>query len=241
MIKIEQISKKFNDLEVLKQASIQLPKGETIALIGPSGSGKSTLIRCINHLEQPDSGNIFIDNELLSEENNHKITAKIAMVFQHFNLFPHMNVLENLIYSPIKVNGLSRVEAIKKAKKLLDLVCLSSKENAKINELSGGQKQRIAIARALMMEPEIILFDEPTSALDPETIKDIVDIINNLKQQNISMIIVTHHINFAKKIADRIIFMDQGHILESSSTKDFFTKPKSMRAKLFLENIAKLN
>ena len=239
MITLEKISKKYGDNYAIKNITLNFGNGETIAIIGPSGSGKSTLLRCINHLEEPTSGHVLIGGQKLTNSNRRKLCLKIGMVFQAFNLFPHMNVRDNLIYGPINVLGLTKEASVIKAIELLNKFGLATKLLSKPIDLSGGQKQRVAICRALMMEPEIILFDEPTSALDPEVIKEIIDAILLLKSQ-ITMVVVTHHLKFAAAIADRIIFMDQGQVLADQNKIDFFAKPKSHRARLFLENIGDL-
>lgn len=236
MIRLEAISKKYGKNYALKDVSLSFDGHETAVIIGPSGSGKTTLLKCVNQLEDPTSGHVFINGIKLTNKNRNKLCLKIGMVFQNFNLFPHMNVLENLIYSPVNVLNVEQDQARDKAEKLLQTFGLQEKLHSKPTNLSGGQKQRVAIARALMMDPEIMLFDEPTSALDPEVIKDVVEAISMLKSQ-MTMIVVTHHINFAKAIADRIIFMDKGHVLCDQPKQDFFNKPKSHRARLFLENI----
>lgn len=237
MIKFQNIVKKFGNHVALQQLNLTIDKQDVIAIIGPSGSGKSTLLRCISNLETSSSGYIQINNIKLDKNNIAQVTEKVAMVFQNFNLFPHFTVLENLTYSAIKVQGLATQDAINKANKLLNQFGLQDKANYKPAKLSGGQKQRVAIARALMTDPEIILFDEPTSALDLEIIKDLIALIKNLAEQNITMLIVTHHIGFAKQIASKIIFMDQGYVLDYMPTADFFKQPNSARARLFLENI----
>lgn len=239
MILLEKISKKYHKNYAIKDINLGFNTIETTAIIGSSGSGKSTLLRCINRLEEPTSGRIFIGGEKLTARNRRKLCLKIGMVFQNFNLFPHLNVQENLIYGPVKVLKINRFQAAELAQNTLDKFGLTDKLLAMPSDLSGGQKQRVAICRALMMNPEIILFDEPTSALDPEVIKDIIAAISLLKTQ-ITMIIVTHHIRFAKAIADRIIFMDKGLVLADQPTVEFFNKPKSHRARLFLDNIGEL-
>lgn len=239
MIRLEQISKKYDKNFALKDVTISFNVGETVAVIGPSGSGKSTLLRCINRLEEPSSGLIYIGEEKLTARNRRKLCLKIGMVFQSFNLFPHMNVRDNLIYGPINILDMNKNEAEEKAKQLLEKFGLKEKLLSMPSNLSGGQKQRAAICRALMMDPKIMLFDEPTSALDPEVIKDIIEAINILKTQ-MTMIVVTHHIKFAKAIADRVVFMDHGQILCDQPTIEFLKKPKSHRARIFLENIGDL-
>jgi polar amino acid transport system ATP-binding protein len=239
MIKLESLSKKYDKNYAIKDVSIEFKPGETVAIIGSSGSGKSTFLRCINRLEQPTSGSVFIDNEKLTAKTARKLGLQIGMVFQNFNLFPHLNVRDNLTYAPLNVLNISKKTANERAENLLTKFGLLNKLQAYPANLSGGQKQRVAICRALMMEPKVMLFDEPTSALDPEVIKDIVDAILLLKNQ-MTMIVVTHHLKFAKAIADRIIFMDHGIILADQKAEDFFEKPASHRARLFLENIGDL-
>jgi polar amino acid transport system ATP-binding protein len=237
MIKITNLHKSFNNQLILSDINLSVSQGEVIAVIGPSGSGKSTFLRCINFLEYPDNGTIEIDKELVTINNIQKIRQKVGMVFQHFNLFPHMTVLQNIIYAPRKVLGLNIKEAKNRARNLLKQVGLNNFENTLPNKLSGGQKQRVAIARTLAMQPEIILFDEPTSSLDPEMVKEVLQVLESLAHTGITMIIVTHEMKFAEKVADRILFMDHGKILEDTSPHKFFTKPKSTRAKEFLSKV----
>lgn len=239
MIRIENLYKKFGKLEVLNGIDINVEKGEIIAIIGPSGSGKSTFLRCINRLEEPSEGKIFIDGEnILSKETNiNKIREKVGMVFQHFNLFPHKNVIKNITLAPIKIKNYSLELAEKKADKLLSKVGLLDKKYAFPNQLSGGQKQRIAIARALAMEPEVMLFDEPTSALDPEMIKEVLDVMIELAREGMTMLIVTHEMGFAKNVATRILFMNDGEILEDEKPEEFFNNPKHSRTKEFLYKV----
>ena len=239
MIKIENLHKRFGKLEVLNGIDINVEKGEIIAIIGPSGSGKSTFLRCINRLEEPSEGKIFIDGEnILSKETNiNKIREKVGMVFQHFNLFPHKNVIKNITLAPIKIKNYSLELAEKKADKLLSKVGLLDKKYAFPNQLSGGQKQRIAIARALAMEPEVMLFDEPTSALDPEMIKEVLDVMIELAREGMTMLIVTHEMGFAKNVATRILFMNYGKILEDEKPEEFFNNPKHSRTKEFLYKV----
>ncbi len=239
MIKIENLHKRFGKLEVLNGIDINVEKGEIIAIIGPSGSGKSTFLRCINRLEEPSEGKIFIDGEnILSKETNiNKIREKVGMVFQHFNLFPHKNVIKNITLAPIKIKNYSLELAEKKADKLLSKVGLLDKKYAFPNQLSGGQKQRIAIARALAMEPEVMLFDEPTSALDPEMIKEVLDVMIELAREGMTMLIVTHEMGFAKNVATRILFMKDGKILEDEKPEEFFNNPKHNRTKEFLYKV----
>ncbi|MBL8676335.1 MAG: amino acid ABC transporter ATP-binding protein [Alphaproteobacteria bacterium] len=239
MILLENIHKSFGSLEVLKGISGRIPRGEVLAIIGPSGSGKSTLLRSINLLEIPTSGKIFVDNTCISDKsvNIGKLRTKVGMVFQQFNLFPHMTTLENIIYAPLKVKKMARKDAQVLGKKLLEKVGLKDKAQTYPPNLSGGQKQRAAIARALAMEPEVILFDEPTSALDPEMVKEVLEVIKNLAHTGITMIIVTHEMGFAREIADRIWFLDEGHLVEDSMSQKFFKSPKTKRAKTFLEKV----
>ena len=239
MINIENLSKNFGNLKVLKNISTTINKGEIISIIGPSGSGKSTFLRCINKLEEPTEGHIYIDGMDLMDKNTdiNKIRERVGMVFQHFNLFPHMTVLENLILSPTIVKKETKEEAEKYALYLLQKVDLSDKANSYPNQLSGGQKQRIAIARALAMKPEVILFDEPTSALDPEMIKEVLDVMRNLAKEGMTMLIVTHEMGFARNVGNRILFMDNGEIIEDCSPKDFFENPTNERIKDFLNKV----
>ena len=239
MINIENLSKNFGNLKVLKNISTTINKGEIISIIGPSGSGKSTFLRCINKLEEPTEGHIYIDDMDLMDKNTdiNKIRERVGMVFQHFNLFPNMTVLENLTLSPTIVKKESKEEAEKYALYLLQKVDLSDKANSYPNQLSGGQKQRIAIARALAMKPEVILFDEPTSALDPEMIKEVLDVMRNLAKEGMTMLIVTHEMGFARNVGNRILFMDNGEIIEDCSPKDFFENPTNERIKDFLNKV----
>lgn len=239
MIKVEHLYKSFGKLEVLKDISVDIQDGEVIAIIGPSGSGKSTFLRCLNKLEEPTAGAIYINDEnLMDDETNiNKIREKVGMVFQHFNLFPHKTVLENLTLSPLKIKNAKLDEINKKAMGLLKKVGLADKANAYPDQLSGGQKQRIAIARTLAMDPEIILFDEPTSALDPEMIKEVLDVMRELADEGMTMIIVTHEMGFAKNVADRVFFMDRGTILEDDSPEVIFGNPKHERTKEFLNKV----
>ena len=239
MINVENLSKNFGNLKVLKNISTTINKGEIISIIGPSGSGKSTFLRCLNKLEEPTEGHIYIDDMDLMDKNTdiNKIRERVGMVFQHFNLFPHMTVLENLILSPTIVKKETKEEAEKYALYLLQKVGLSDKANSYPNQLSGGQKQRIAIARALAMKPEVILFDEPTSALDPEMIKEVLDVMRNLAKEGMTMLIVTHEMGFARNVGNRILFMDNGEIIEDCSPKDFFENPTNERIKDFLNKV----
>lgn len=236
---MEDIYKDFGSLEVLKDINLNIGKGEVISIIGPSGSGKSTLLRCINLLEKPTKGKIFIKDREITDpkEDIMEIRQNIGMVFQQFNLFPHMTVIENMNFAPINIKKLKPEVAYERSIKLLDKVGLKDKEKVYPNTLSGGEKQRVAIARALAMEPEIMLFDEPTSALDPEMIKEVLFVIQDLVETGITMALVTHEMAFAKNVCDRICFLDEGRIVEDSDPKVFFSTPKSRRAKEFLEKV----
>lgn len=239
MIKIEKLCKNYDKLEVLKGIDAQVNKRDIIAIIGPSGSGKSTFLRCINKLEEPTGGHIYIKNQdIMSDDTDiNLIRQKVGMVFQHFNLFPHKTVMENLTLAPMKLKNISQEEAEKKALILLEKVGLKDKASAYPNQLSGGQKQRIAIARALAMEPEVMLFDEPTSALDPEMIKEVLDVMRELAQEGMTMLIVTHEMGFAKNVANRIFFMDRGTILEDTTPTELFSNPKHERTQEFLNKV----
>ncbi|PKG25652.1 amino acid ABC transporter ATP-binding protein [Niallia nealsonii] len=239
MIKVEHLNKSFGSLQVLKGISTEIKKGEVVTIIGPSGSGKSTFLRCLNLLEVPTDGKIFIkDVEITDKKANiKKIRENVGMVFQHFHLFPHKTVLQNITYAPVKVNGMTKEAADKAGMELLEKVGLANKANEYPNRLSGGQKQRVAIARALAMNPEVILFDEPTSALDPEMVKEVLEVMKSLADTGITMLIVTHEMGFAKEAADRVLFLDQGIVVEDATPAQFFTNPQSPRAKEFLEKM----
>ncbi|MFS0882188.1 amino acid ABC transporter ATP-binding protein [Metabacillus niabensis] len=239
MIKVENLHKSFGKLEVLKGISTTISQGEVIAIIGPSGSGKSTFLRCLNLLEKPTEGKVWINGEEITDPKTDiaKVRQNVGMVFQHFHLFPHKTVLNNLTYAPITVNGLSKQEAEEKAKDLLKKVGLSEKANEYPNRLSGGQKQRVAIARALAMNPDVILFDEPTSALDPEMVKEVLEVMKDLAGSGMTMAIVTHEMGFAKEVADRVLFLDGGKLVEDAKPSEFFTSPKTKRAQDFLEKM----
>lgn len=239
MIKIEDLHKSYGQNEVLKGISTEIKEKEVIAIIGPSGSGKSTFLRCLNLLEEPTSGKITIAGDVLTNKGTNimKIREEVGMVFQHFHLFPHKTVLENLTYAPINVKGVDKATAIKNAEDLLTKVGLFEKRNEYPNRLSGGQKQRVAIARALAMDPKVILFDEPTSALDPEMVKEVLDVMKNLAESGMTMLIVTHEMGFAREVADRILFLDGGKLIEDATPEVFFTAPSTQRAKDFLEKV----
>ena len=239
MIKVENLHKKFGKNEVLSGIHTSIQKGEVVAIVGPSGSGKSTLLRCMNQLEQVSSGTIWVNDKQLTDPSTNimQLRQSIGMVFQHFHLFPHKTVLENLIYAPMKVKGLKRNIAEKKAYELLEQVGLSIKANEYPKRLSGGQKQRAAIARALAMEPEYMLFDEPTSALDPEMVNEVLDVMKDLGKSGMTMVIVTHEMAFAREAADRILFLDGGKLVEDSVPSAFFNNPQTDRAKAFLDKV----
>ncbi|QSS99490.1 amino acid ABC transporter ATP-binding protein [Pontibacillus sp. ALD_SL1] len=237
MIKVNQLSKTFKKTPVLNNITTEINKKEVVAVIGPSGSGKSTFLRCLNGLEQPTEGQVYIDGTQLNEQNVTQIREKTGMVFQHFHLFPHMTVLQNITFAPMETHGKSKKEAEENAMKLLETVGLSGKANSYPNQLSGGQKQRVAIARALAMHPEIMLFDEPTSALDPEMVKEVLDVMKQLASTGMTMVIVTHEMAFAREVADRIIFLDQGAVVEETTPIQFFNTPSTERAQSFLQKV----
>ena len=240
MIKAEHISKTFQNVKALDDVSFQIRKGEIVCLIGPSGSGKSTLCRCINGLEIPESGNIYIEGKLVDyrdEMQAKEARSKTGFVFQHFNLFPHMNVMDNMILAPMKTLHMSKEEAVAKAKELLQRVGLADKEDAYPKKLSGGQKQRAAIARSLMMNPQIMLFDEPTSALDPEMVMEVLEVMKQLAGEGMTMVVVTHEMGFAKEIANRIVFLEDGKIIEENTPDLFFSQPQTKRAQDFLRKV----
>ena len=239
IIEMENVNKWFSDFQVLKDINLKVEQKQKIVVCGPSGSGKSTLIRCINRLEEHQKGKIIVDGIELSEDtkNIEQIRAEVGMVFQQFNLFPHLSILDNCTLAPIWVKKLPKKEAEKLALKQLEKVKIPEQANKFPGQLSGGQQQRAAIARALCMEPKIMLFDEPTSALDPEMIKEVLDAMVNLAKGGMTMIVVTHEMGFAKEVADEVIFMDEGMIVERAKTEEFFANPKNDRTKLFLSQI----
>ncbi|GFN35118.1 amino acid ABC transporter ATP-binding protein [Tepidimicrobium xylanilyticum] len=239
MIKIVNLNKYFKDKHVLKNINLEIEEGEVVGLIGPSGSGKSTLIRCINYLEEPTSGEIYINGENIanSGKNIDKIRQKIGMVFQHFHLFPHKTVLENIILAPVLTKKLTKEEAEEKALKLLETMDLFDKKDVYPNSLSGGQKQRIAIARSLAMDPEIMLFDEVTSALDPEMVGEVLNVMKDLAKTGMTMIVVTHEMAFAKQVADKVIFMADGEIVEENDALELFENPQNPRTREFLSKV----
>ncbi len=239
MIRIENLVKEFGELEVLKGISTEISEGEVISIIGPSGSGKSTFLRCINRLEEPTSGKLFINGKNIMDPDIdiNKIREEVGMVFQHFNLFPHKSVLENVILGPIKLKKISRTDAENLGIRLLEKVGLADKKDAYPNKLSGGQKQRVAIARALAMNPRIMLFDEPTSALDPEMIGEVLEVMKSLAKEGMTMLVVTHEMGFARNVGNRLFFMDHGVILEDGRPTDIFDNPKEERTREFLEKV----
>lgn len=238
MIEIKNLHKSFGHVEVLKGVDVSIEEKEVVVIIGPSGSGKSTLLRCMNYLEEPTSGDITVDNMKLDKHADiNKIRENIGMVFQRFNLFPHMTVLENIVLAPAKVLKISRDEAISTAMDLLQRVGLKEKANSYPSQLSGGQQQRVAIARALAMKPKVMLFDEPTSALDPEMVTEVLDVMKSLANQGMTMVVVTHEMGFAREVGDRVLFVDEGRIIEEGTPKEIFENPKQERTKLFLSKI----
>lgn len=239
VIKVKDLYKQFNNLEVLKGINETIKKGEVVVIIGPSGSGKSTFLRCLNLLETPTSGDIiFEDKSILNTNSNiNKIREKMGMVFQQFNLFPHLSILDNITIAPIKVKHMDKVEADKAALNLLSRVGLADKANSFPNQLSGGQKQRIAIVRALAMEPDLMLFDEPTSALDPEMVGEVLDVMKSLASEGMTMVVVTHEMGFAREVGDRVIFMDDGKIVESGTPDEIFNNPQNPRTQDFLKKV----
>jgi polar amino acid transport system ATP-binding protein len=239
VIEIIDLYKSFGKLEVLKGINEHIEKGEVVVVIGPSGSGKSTFLRCINLMEQPTKGQILFEGvDITSPKTNiNLIRQKVGMVFQHFNLFPHMNVMENLTLAPIKLKGYTKEQAESIAYNLLDKVGLKDKAMEYPNKLSGGQKQRIAIARSLAMSPDVMLFDEPTSALDPEMVKEVLEVIKELANEGMTMVIVTHEMGFAKEVGTRLLFMDEGRIIEQGDPKEVFANPQEERTKIFLSKV----
>ena len=238
MIDIKGLYKAFGDNEVLKGIDLSIKEKEVVVIIGPSGSGKSTLLRCMNYLEEPTAGDITVDGiQLNSESNINKVREEVGMVFQRFNLFPHMTVLENIVLAPVKVRGVSKQEAVQTAKALLDRVGLADKADAYSEQLSGGQQQRVAIARALAMKPKVMLFDEPTSALDPEMVNEVLDVMKALAKEGMTMVVVTHEMGFAREVGDRLLFVDEGRIIEQGDPEAVFEHPQEERTKLFLSKV----
>lgn len=239
MIKLQQLHKSFGKLEILKGIDLDIKKGEVVVIIGPSGSGKSTLLRCINMLEVPTSGNIVFEGEIINDKKHdiNKTREMMGMVFQSFNLFPHMSVIDNITLAPVKVKGLKKEEAERIGMDLLKKVGLVDKAKAYPGQLSGGQKQRIAIARALAMQPHVMLFDEPTSALDPEMVGEVLEVMKSLAADGMTMVIVTHEMGFAREVGDRIVFMDGGHIIEQGTPKQLFEETREARTRNFLGKV----
>ena len=239
MIRVNNLHKSFEKNEVLKGINEHIEKGEVVVVIGPSGSGKSTFLRCLNLLEVPTSGEIIFEGKNITDKkvDINKIREKMGMVFQQFNLFPHKTVLDNLTIAPIKVKGVSKADAEKKAKELLDRVGLLNKADAYPSSLSGGQKQRIAIARAVAMDPDVMLFDEPTSALDPEMVGEVLNVMKELAKEGMTMVVVTHEMGFAREVGDRILFMDKGNIMEEGTPEEIFSNPKNPRTIDFLSKV----
>ena len=240
MIETKNLTKKFGTLTVFEGLNVTVEKGKVLVIIGPSGSGKSTFLRCLNHLEEPNLGEVFIEGEKLNIKNKkhmRNIIEKVGMVFQNFNLFPHMTVLQNVMEAPITVKHEAKEEVLKRAEEIVEKVGLKEKLESYPSKLSGGQKQRVAIARALAMRPDIMLFDEPTSALDPELVGEVLGVMKDLAKEGMTMVVVTHEMGFAKEVADRVIFMDGGKIVEEGTPEEFFTAPKEQRTKEFLNKI----
>ena len=237
MIEIKGLCKSFGEHEVLKGIDQNVEEGEVLCIVGPSGSGKSTMLRCINRLEEPTGGEIYIDGELVTDKNVDAMRTKMGMVFQSFNLFPHKSVLENLTIGPINVKKADRKQSEEKGLALLERVGLAEKANEYPRNLSGGQQQRVAIARALAMDPEVMLFDEPTSALDPEMVGEVLDVMKSLAKDGMTMIVVTHEMGFAKEVADKVIFMDGGYIVEQGTPADVLNHPQMDRTKDFLSKV----
>ncbi|MFE5322721.1 amino acid ABC transporter ATP-binding protein [Paenibacillus sp. NPDC056579] len=239
MIEFRNVNKHYGDFHVLKQIDLTIQQGEVVVIVGPSGSGKSTLLRCINRLETITDGELYVSDAKLHDKKAdvNKLRRNIGMVFQHFNLYPHMSVMDNITLAPMKVLKMSREEAQKIAVRYLEKVGIPEKAKAYPSELSGGQQQRVAIARGLAMKPKIMLFDEPTSALDPEMIGEVLDVIKGLAHEGMTMVVVTHEMGFAREVADRIVFMDQGQIVEEAGPEQFFSSPREERAQLFLKRL----
>jgi len=239
VIRVDNLHKNFGNLEVLKGVSLEVKKGEVLVIIGPSGSGKSTILRCINLLEEPTKGDIYIEGEKINDKKAdiNKIRQKVGMVFQHFNLFPNMTAIANITLAPVKVKKMDKKDAEDIAIKLLKKVGLEDKRDSYPVKLSGGQKQRLAIARALAMQPDVMLFDEPTSALDPEMVKEVLNVMKELANEGMTMIVVTHEMGFAREVADRVIFVDDGVIVEEGTPKEVFENPKNPRTREFFSKI----
>lgn len=237
MIVVKDLKKNYNGLDVLKGIDLTINKGDVVCLVGPSGCGKSTFLRCLTRLEEPDGGTVMLDGKEITERDIDATRAQMGMVFQHFNLFPHMTILKNMTIAPMKLQKRTKEEATRQAMELLKRVGLADRAEAYPGQLSGGQKQRIAIVRALCMNPEVLLFDEPTSALDPEMVGEVLKVMGDLAKEHMTMVVVTHEMGFAREVADRIIFMADGKIVEQNNPKDFFEHPKSDRLKNFLSKV----
>ena len=239
LIHVQGLGKSFGAVDVLKDISVDINKGDVVFVIGPSGSGKSTFLRCLNRLEEPTRGHIFFEGTDITDPktNIDKHRQKMGMVFQQFNLFPHMDIMKNLTIGPVKPQGISQEEAEKEAMRLLERVGLADRAHAYPSQLSGGQKQRIAIVRALCMKPDVMLFDEPTSALDPEMVGEVLNVMRDLAEEKMTMVVVTHEMGFAREVATRVLFMDGGYIMEEAAPEEFFTNPKNERLKSFLSKV----
>lgn len=239
MIRVKNLHKKFEDLEVLNGIDEHITQGEVVVVIGPSGSGKSTFLRCLNLLEKATEGEIYVDDELITapKVNVNRVRQKMGMVFQQFNLFPHLTIMDNITLAPVLLKKMTKEEAVKRGQELLERVNLGEKANAYPAQLSGGQKQRVAIARALAMDPEIMLFDEPTSALDPEMVGEVLDVMKDLAKSGMTMVIVTHEMGFAREVASRVLFIDQGVVMESGTPDEIFNNPQNERTKNFLSKV----
>ena len=239
LIHVQGLGKSFGAVDVLKDISVDINKGDVVFVIGPSGSGKSTFLRCLNRLEEPTRGHIFFEGTDITDPktNIDKHRQKMGLVFQQFNLFPHMDIMKNLTIGPVKLQGISQEEAEKEAMRLLERVGLADRAHAYPSQLSGGQKQRIAIVRALCMKPDVMLFDEPTSALDPEMVGEVLNVMRDLAEEKMTMVVVTHEMGFAREVATRVLFMDGGYIMEEAAPEEFFTNPKNERLKSFLSKV----
>ena len=239
LIHVQGLGKSFGAVDVLKDISVDINKGDVVFVIGPSGSGKSTFLRCLNRLEEPTRGHIFFEGTDITDPktNIDKHRQKMGMVFQQFNLFPHMDIMKNLTIGPVQLQGISQEEAEKEARRLLERVGLADRAHAYPSQLSGGQKQRIAIVRALCMKPDVMLFDEPTSALDPEMVGEVLNVMRDLAEEKMTMVVVTHEMGFAREVATRVLFMDGGYIMEEAAPEEFFTNPKNERLKSFLSKV----
>lgn len=239
MIKVKNLHKTFENLEVLRGIDEHIEKGEVVVVIGPSGSGKSTFLRCLNLLEDVTAGEIYVDDEMINDPkvDVNRIRQKMGMVFQQFNLFPHLTIMENITLAPVLLKKMTKEDAIKRGRELLTRVNLAEKENVYPAQLSGGQKQRVAIARALAMDPEIMLFDEPTSALDPEMVGEVLDVMKDLAESGMTMVIVTHEMGFAREVASRVLFIDQGVVMESGTPEEVFGNPQNERTRNFLSKV----